>query len=77
MADISDNFIHVPGKKWCLVQTKPRKEKFSAQNLVGQGVFIYLPLRTKVESTTGANANFCCRCFPATFSPAPLMTKIC
>ena len=49
MADIEEEFVRIPGKQWCLVRTKPRNEKFSAQNCRAQGIFVYLPLLTKVE----------------------------
>ena len=39
-----------PGKRWCLIQTRPRNEKWSGENLASAGVTIYLPLLTKVET---------------------------
>ena len=47
--ELLQDFVRVPGKKWSLVQTRPRNEKFTAQNLLRQGVAVYLPLLTKVE----------------------------
>lgn len=39
-----------PGRRWCLIQTRPRNEKWSCRNLATAGVKIYLPLLTKVET---------------------------
>ena len=39
-----------PGRRWCLIQTRPRNEKWVCANLAAAGVKIYLPLLTKVET---------------------------
>lgn len=49
IGDISAFFRHIPEKRWCLVQTRPRNEKCVRQYLAGAGVVVYLPLVTKVE----------------------------
>jgi len=64
MADIADNFIHMPDKKWCLVQTKPKKEKYSAQASGAQGIFTYLPLLTKIEIHNRSKREFRLPMFP-------------
>ena len=43
------SLVRQEGKRWSLVQTKPRNEKFSAKNCSAQGVMVYLPLIAKVE----------------------------
>ena len=40
----------VPGKRWCLIQTRPRHEKWTCANLAAAGMSIYLPLLTKLET---------------------------
>ena len=45
----AQDFVRIPGKRWSLVQIRPRNEKFSAKNLTRQGIVVYLPLLTKVE----------------------------
>lgn len=47
--DISMFFRHVPEKRWCLVQTRPRNEKGAKRYLAGDGIIVYLPLITKIE----------------------------
>ena len=47
--DISAFFRHIPDKRWCLVQTRPRNEKYANQYLTADGILVYLPLITKVE----------------------------
>ena len=39
-----------PGRRWCLIQTRPRNEKWTNAHLAAAGVRIYLPLLTKVET---------------------------
>ena len=39
-----------PGRSWCLIQTRPRHEKWVCARLGAAGVKIYLPLLTKVET---------------------------
>ena len=39
-----------PGRSWCLIQTRPRHEKWVGTSLTAAGVKIYLPLLTKVET---------------------------
>ena len=40
----------VPDKRWCLIQTRPRHEKWTCSNLAATGIAVYLPLLTKVET---------------------------
>lgn len=47
--DIASYFHPLPGKRWCLVQTKPRNEKSAKRVLCADGIIAYLPLITKVE----------------------------
>ena len=47
--EISESFRKVPGKRWCLVLSRPRNEKWAAKTLEASGVRVYLPLLTKVE----------------------------
>ena len=39
-----------PERRWCLIQTRPRNEKWTCGNLAAAGVKIYLPLLTRVET---------------------------
>ncbi len=39
-----------PGRRWCLIQTRPRNEKWTNAQLAAAGVRIYLPLLTRVET---------------------------
>lgn len=42
--------LHVfPDRRWCLVQTRPRNEKWTFRALVAEQKIVYLPLLTKVE----------------------------
>lgn len=47
--DISDFLQPQTGKRWGLIQTRPRNEKWVCQQLCDKGVLCYLPLITKVE----------------------------
>ena len=47
--EILDSFRKVPGRRWCLVLSRPRNEKWAAKTLEASGVRVYLPLLTKVE----------------------------
>lgn len=38
-----------PDRHWCLVQTRPRNEKWTFRALVAEQKIVYLPLLTKVE----------------------------
>lgn len=49
MDDISTFFRHIPEKRWSLVQTRPRNEKWAQQHLAIEGIIVYLPLIKKVE----------------------------
>jgi len=40
---------HIPNKRWSLVLTRPRNEKWAYQHLQENGITVYLPLLTKVE----------------------------
>lgn len=42
-------FVPVEGKRWSLVQTRPRNEKYAERSISNQGITAYLPLITKVE----------------------------
>ena len=48
--DIESFFRSVPDKRWCLVQTRPRNEKYAHRYLSADGILVYLPLITKVET---------------------------
>ena len=39
-----------PGKRWSLIQTRPRHEKWTCASLAAAGVTVYLPLLTRVET---------------------------
>ena len=39
-----------PGRRWCLIQTRPRNEKWTNTNLAAAGVRIYLPLLTRIAT---------------------------
>jgi len=47
--EVMNSFRRVPGKHWCLVQTRPRNEKWTRSALSAEKINIYLPLLTKVE----------------------------
>ena len=47
--EILESFRKVSGKRWCLVLSRPRNEKWAAKTLEASGVRVYLPLLTKVE----------------------------
>lgn len=47
--DIESCFQSFPDKRWCLVQTRPRNEKYAHRYLSADGILVYLPLITKVE----------------------------
>ena len=47
--EVVQRLVKFPDKRWCLIQARPRKEKSSAQNCIGQGIITYIPLITKVE----------------------------
>lgn len=47
--EIAQKLVKFPDRRWCLVQAKPRKEKFSARNCIVKGIVAYIPLITKVE----------------------------
>ena len=47
--EILESFRKVSGKRWCLVLSRPRNEKWAAKTLKASGVRVYLPLLTKVE----------------------------
>ena len=47
--EVMNSFRIVPGKRWCLVQTRPRNEKWTRNALAAEHITIYLPLLTKVE----------------------------
>ena len=39
-----------PDRRWCLIQTRPRNEKWTNSHLAAAGVRVYLPLLTRVET---------------------------
>ena len=47
--DIESRFQSFSDKRWCLVQTRPRNEKYAHRYLRADGILVYLPLITKVE----------------------------
>lgn len=47
--EIETCFQHFPDRRWCLVQTRPRNEKYAHRNLNAEGILVYLPLLTKLE----------------------------
>lgn len=47
--EILDSFRRYPDKRWCLVQTRPRNEKWTRNALAAENINVYLPLLTKVE----------------------------
>ena len=47
--EILASFHHYPEKRWCLVQTRPRNEKWTRNALALERINVYLPLLTKVE----------------------------
>ena len=46
---VFEYFEKIEGKRWSLVQTRPRTEKYAAAHLEMNGVVVYLPLITKLE----------------------------
>jgi transcription antitermination factor NusG len=49
-ADEILGILHVfPDRHWCLIQTRPRNEKWTFRALVAEQRIVYLPLLTKVE----------------------------
>ncbi len=67
MADVAAEFVRIAGQSWCLVQTKPRNEKYSAQSCNAQGIFVYLPLITKVEIHNRSERKLFLPMFPGYF----------
>ena len=65
------DFIKIPGKKWCLVQTRPRNEKFSANNLCNHGIITYIPLLTKIEIHNRSKRYLLLPMFPGYFFACP------
>lgn len=47
--EILESLRRVPGKRWSLLLTRPRNEKWAARTLEASGIRVYLPLLTKVE----------------------------
>ncbi len=47
--EILESFRKFPGKRWCLVLSRPRNEKWAEKTLAAAGIRVYLPLMTKVE----------------------------
>ena len=70
-ADSTLSFTRHEGKRWSLVQTRPRQEKFSAGNCAGQGILVYLPLITKVEIHNRSKREVQLPMFPGYFFACP------
>ena len=64
-------FVKIPGKKWSLVQTRPRHEKFSAGNLLRSGIITYIPLLTKIEIHNRSKRKLLLPMFPGYFFACP------
>ena len=47
--EILESLRKVSGKRWCLLLSRPRNEKWAAKTLEASGIRVYLPLLTKVE----------------------------
>lgn len=47
--EIVQRLVKFPGRRWSLIQARPRKEKSSARNCIEQGIITYIPLITKIE----------------------------
>lgn len=69
--DISEKFVRIPGKHWSLVQTRPRNEKFSAGNCAAQGILVYLPLITKIQTHNRSRRESFLPMFPGYFFACP------
>ena len=71
MTEEALSFTRHEGKRWSLVQTRPRQEKFSAGNCAGQGILVYLPLITKVEIHNRSKREVQLPMFPGYFFACP------
>lgn len=47
--EILESFQKSPGRRWSLVLSRPRNEKWAEKTLAAAGIRVYLPLLTKVE----------------------------
>ena len=65
------DFVKIPGKRWSLVQTRPRNEKHSAKNLLNHGIVTYIPLLTKVEIHNRSKRYLHLPMFPGYFFACP------
>ena len=69
--DFSEQFVRIPGKRWSLVQTRPRNEKFAAGNCTAQGILVYLPLITKIQIHNRSRRELFLPMFPGYFFACP------
>ncbi len=68
---VSLDFVKIPGKRWSLVQTRPRNEKYSAANLSRFGIITYVPLLTKIEVHNRSKRRLQLPMFPGYFFACP------
>lgn len=73
--EIVKMLIKHPGRRWCLVQTRARNEKFSAWNCANRGIITYIPLITKTQVHNRSKRTILLPMFPGYFFSCPALDE--